>query len=424
VPITVLCVIVVAAVFVLCCLTDLVRAQVRHLPKAAWAIIICFTVPWGGLAYLAFGRVWAAKAIAAPVPEAPPGPTPAPASVHAQLVPRRPRSAPVSVEVDRLVKRFGTVTAVDALSFTVRPGTVTGFLGPNGAGKTTTMRMLLGLNAPSAGAALIGGRRYQDFTRPLYEVGALLDATAVPAGRSALHHLLALAQSNGIGRRRVNEVLELTGLAAVATRRVGEFSLGMKQRLGIAAALLADPPVLLLDEPANGLDTDGIRWIRQLLRSMAAEGRTVLISSHLMSEMALTADHLIIIGRGRLLADTPTAQFVSAARRDVLVRTPWSDELAGLMTAAGAAVTREDDGALAVTGLDAPAVGELAAAHGLALHELIARHASLEDAYLAITGDSADYQAGNTSTGDTSPGSAGGHSTGAGNTGTEGTTVK
>jgi ABC-2 type transport system ATP-binding protein len=412
----VLCILVVAAVFVVCCLADLIRAPVRYLPKAAWAVIVCLIVPWGGVAYLAIGRVWGTAAVAAPGQAADrrlePGPgqspeaarAPAPALVPGPLVPRRPRSAPVPVEVNRLVKRFGTVTAVDGLSFTVRPGTVTGFLGPNGAGKTTTMRMLLGLNAPSAGTALIGGRRYQDYTRPLYEVGALLDATAVPAGRSARHHLLALAQSNGIGRRRVNEVLELTGLTAVATRRAGEFSLGMKQRLGIAAALLADPPVLLLDEPANGLDTDGIRWIRQLLRSMAADGRTVLVSSHLMSEMALTADHLIIIGRGRLLADTPTAQFVSGARRDVLVGTPRSDELAGLLAAAGAAVSREDNGALAVTGLGAPAVGELAAAHGIALHELIPRHASLEDAYLAITGDSADYQAGNTGTENTSAG--------------------
>jgi ABC-2 type transport system ATP-binding protein len=316
-------------------------------------------------------------------------------------------SGPVTVEVDRLTKRFGPVTAVHELSFTVRPGTVTGFLGPNGAGKSTTLRVLLGLNAPTSGTALIGGRRYQDLTWPLHQVGALLDATALPAGRGARDHLLALAYSNGIGRggarrggasRRVDEVLELTGLTTVAGRRTGEFSLGMKQRLGLAAALLADPPVLLLDEPVNGLDPEGIRWIRELLRFMAGEGRTILISSHLMSEMALTADHLVIIGRGRLLADTPTARFTAAARRDVLVRSPRSGELAGLLTSAGAVVSPEDDGGLAVTGLDAAAVGELAAAHGVALHALTARESSLEDAYLAVTGESAEYRSASTST--------------------------
>ncbi len=306
-------------------------------------------------------------------------------------------SGPVTVEVDRLTKRFGPVLAVDELSFTVLPGRVTGFLGPNGAGKSTTLRVLLGLNAPTSGTALIGGRRYQDLTWPLHQVGALLDATALPAGRTARDHLLALAQSNGIGRPRVTEVLELTGLGAVAARRTGEFSLGMKQRLGLAAALLADPPVLLLDEPVNGLYPEGIRWIRQLLRFLAAEGRTILISSHLMSEMAQTADHLVIVGRGRLLAYTPTARFTAAARRDVLVRAPRAAELAGLLTAAGADVSTEDGG-LAVTGVDAAAVGELAAAHGIALHELTVRESSLEDAYLALTGASAEYLSASTST--------------------------
>jgi ABC-2 type transport system ATP-binding protein len=298
------------------------------------------------------------------------------------------------IEVDQLTKRFGSVTALDGLSFSVRPGTVTGFLGPNGAGKTTTMRVILGLQAPTAGTALVGGRRYQEVIRPLHVVGSLLDATAVPGGRSAWFHLLSIAQSNGMGRRRVMEVLELTGLETVASRRVGEFSLGMKQRLGIAGALLADPPVLMLDEPVNGLDPEGIRWIRQLLKAMAAEGRTVLVSSHLMSEMALTADHLVIIGRGRLLADTPMALFVSRTHRDVLLRSPRASELAALLTAAGAAITPEGDGALVVTGMDAPAIGDLAARHGIAVHELVPRHASLEEAYLDLTGGSTDYRAG------------------------------
>jgi ABC-2 type transport system ATP-binding protein len=298
------------------------------------------------------------------------------------------------IEVDRLRKRFGPVTAVDGLSFTVRPGQVTGFLGPNGAGKTTTMRIILGLDAPTSGTALVGGRRYQAITRPLRQVGSLLDASAVPGGRTAWYHLLSIAQSNGIGRRRVTEVLQLTGLDTAARTRLRAFSLGMKQRLGIAAALLGDPPVLVFDEPVNGLDPEGVRWIRQQFKTMAAEGRTVFVSSHLMSEMALTADHLIIIGRGRLLADTPTDRFVeSGAGTDVLVRSPRADELARLLAGRGATVARQDDGGLAVTGLDAPAVADLAAEHGLAVHELVPRHASLEQAYLDITGDSAPYRA-------------------------------
>ena len=224
--------------------------------------------------------------------------------------------------------------------------------------------------------------------------GSLLDATAVHGGRTAWFHLLSIAQSNGIGRRRVMQVLEAAGLAAVAGQRVRGFSLGMKQRLGIAVALLADPAVLIFDEPVNGLDAVGVRWIRQLLKSMAAEGRTVLVSSHLMSEIALTADHLIIIGRGRLLADTPTDRLVSGTRQDVLVRSPRADELAGLLTARGAAVRPEGDGGLAVTGLDAPAIGDLAVGHGIAVHELVPRHASLEQAYLDLTDASTDYRAG------------------------------
>ena len=298
------------------------------------------------------------------------------------------------IELNRLTKRFGPVTAVDDLSVTVSPGRVTGFLGPNGAGKTTTMRIILGLDAPTSGTALVGGRRYQQIIRPLRQVGSLLDASAVHGGRSAYDHLLSVAFSNGIRRSRVTQVLELTGLDSVAGKRVRGYSLSMKQRLGIAAALLGDPAVLMFDEPVNGLDADGVRWIRQLLRQLAADGHTVLVSSHLMSEMALTADHLIVIGRGRLLADTPTDSLTkSSARADVLVRSPRARELAALLTARGAAVTVEDDGGLAVTGLDAPAIADRAAQHGIAVHELMPRHPSLEQAYLDLTATSTDYRA-------------------------------
>jgi ABC-2 type transport system ATP-binding protein len=296
------------------------------------------------------------------------------------------------IELNRLSKRFGSVTALDDLSFTVRPGHVTGFLGPNGAGKTTTMKIILGLDAPSAGTALVNGRRYDRLVRPLHQVGSLLDATALHGGRTARLHLTSIARSNGIGRRRVAEVLTLTGMEAVADRRVAGYSLGMKQRLGLAAALLGDPPVLMLDEPVNGLDTEGIGWIRQFFKTLAAEGRTVLVSSHLMSEMALTADHLIVIGRGKLLADMPTAQLIAAnARHDVLLRSPRVGELAGLLSARGATVTPQPDGAVVVTGLDAAAIGDLAASHGIAVHALVPRQASLEDAYLDLTGESVDY---------------------------------
>ncbi len=298
------------------------------------------------------------------------------------------------IELNRLTKRFGPVTAVDDLSVTVSPGRVTGFLGPNGAGKTTTMRIILGLDAPTSGTALVGGRRYQQIIRPLRQVGSLLDATAVHGGRTAYDHLLSVALSNGIRRSRVTQVLELTGLGPAAGKRVRGYSLGMKQRLGIATALLGDPPVLMFDEPVNGLDPDGVRWIREFLRQLAANGHTVLVSSHLMSEMALTADHLIVIGRGRLLADTPTGRLTkSSARADVLVRSPRARELAALLAARGAAVTVEDDGALAVTGLDAPAIADLAAAHGVAVHELTPRQPSLEQAYLDLTATSTEYRA-------------------------------
>jgi ABC-2 type transport system ATP-binding protein len=299
------------------------------------------------------------------------------------------------IEVERISKRFGPVTAVDDLTFTVRPGRVTGFLGPNGAGKTTTMRIILGLAEPTSGRALVGGRRYAGLIRPLREVGSLLDATALHAGRTGWAHLWSIAQANGITKPRVTEVLGLTGLEAVARRRVGDFSLGMKQRLGIAAALLGDPPVLMFDEPVNGLDPEGIHWIRGFFRELAADGRTVLVSSHLMSEMAQTADHLVIIGRGRLLADVPTAELIeSSARRDVLLRTPRAAELAELIAQRGGTVTRQDDGALVVTGLDAAAIGDLAAGDGIAVHALIPRQASLEDAYLDLTGESTDYRGG------------------------------
>ncbi len=384
-----LAVLVMAAGFAVFCLADLARApHVRHLPKPAWALIICCTIPWGGLAYLIFGRDWPASPATAPAPAIVPGVPPARRPAH------RPGPGSVDIGVTALTKRFGPVTALDGLSFEVRPGRVTGFLGPNGAGKTTTMRVILGLDAPTSGTALVGGRRYPEIIRPLWVVGSLLDPAAVHGGRTAWFHLLALARSNGIGRRRVSEVLELTGLEAVAERYIRGFSLGMKQRLGIAAALLGDPPVLMLDEPANGLDPEGIRWIRQLLTSMAAEGRTILVSSHLISEMALIADHLVIIGRGRLLADTPTAVLVAAAGRDVLVRSPRAGELAGLLTAGGATVTVEADGSLTVTGMEAAAIGDLAAGRGVAVHELVPRQASLEAAYLDLTSSSTEYRAG------------------------------
>jgi ABC-2 type transport system ATP-binding protein len=299
------------------------------------------------------------------------------------------------IEVHELAKRYGTAVAVDGLSFTVRPGRITGFLGPNGAGKSTTMRVILGLDAPTAGHATIGGQPYARLSRPLHQVGALLDAGAVHGGRTARNHLLAIAASNGIGARRVDEVLGLVGLEAAARRRVRGFSLGMRQRLGIAAALLGDPAVLLFDEPVNGLDPEGIAWIRGLFKQLAGEGRTVFVSSHLMSEMAVTAEHLVVIGRGRLVADTPIAQFVQqGSGGDVLVRSPAAPTLAVLLHRGGATVTAHADGALAVTGLDAAAIGDLAAAHHLPVHELTPRRASLEEAFMELTRDSVDYHAG------------------------------
>ena len=297
------------------------------------------------------------------------------------------------IESRDLSKRYGAVSAVDGLTFDVRPGVVTGFLGPNGAGKSTTMRMIVGLDRPSGGAVLVNGRRYRDIRRPLHEVGALLETGALHSGRDAYHHLLCLAQSNGIGRRRVQEVLDLVGLESVGRRRAGKYSLGMRQRLGLAAALLGDPPVLLCDEPVNGLDPEGILWIRTLLRRLAAEGRTVFVSSHLMSEMALTADHLIVVGRGRLVADASTSEIVArGSSSTVVVRTPTPDRLCALLAAEGADARDGDDGELTVSGLDAPAVGDLAAAQGIRLHELTTRRASLEEAFMALTRDSVDFR--------------------------------
>ncbi|MEV3993855.1 ATP-binding cassette domain-containing protein [Streptomyces sp. NPDC049837] len=298
-----------------------------------------------------------------------------------------------ALEVRELTKRYGGKAAVDGLSFTVRAGRVTGFLGPNGAGKTTTMRMLLGLAAPDAGHAWVGGRPYSRLAHPMREVGAVLDVRAAHPGRTARGHLWALASSNRIARRRVDEVLEITGLAGVAHKRVGGFSLGMSQRLTVAAALLGDPGVLLLDEPVNGLDPEGVRWIRDLMKGLAAEGRTVFVSSHLMSEMEMTADHLVVVGRGRLIADVSMRDFIARSSRNaVRVRSPHAVELVGALGRAGGHVTADDAGTLLVTGLDPERIAEAAAACGALLHELTVRRASLEDAFMELTGQSVDYR--------------------------------
>jgi ABC-2 type transport system ATP-binding protein len=301
------------------------------------------------------------------------------------------------IEVRDLTKRYGDKLAVDHLSFTVEPGRVTGFLGPNGAGKSTTMRLILGLDRPQAGTATIDGKRYDQLARPLTAVGALLEAKATHNGRSAYNHLLFLAQSQGLPRRRVDEVLALVGLTPVADKRTGGYSLGMSQRVGIAAAMLGNPPVLLLDEPVNGLDPEGIRWIRNLMKQLAAEGRTIFVSSHLMNEMAVTADHLIVIGRGRLIADCPTQEFIErSSERSVLVRSPQAATLAGLISAAGGTVSSKqadgsEPGELSVTGLEAPRIGEIATAAGIVLHELTPRLASLEEAFMELTAGSLEY---------------------------------
>ncbi|WP_131738350.1 ABC transporter ATP-binding protein [Actinomadura roseirufa] len=296
------------------------------------------------------------------------------------------------IEAENLTKRYGDRTAVNDLSFTVVPGRVTGFLGPNGAGKSTTMRLLLGLDRPDRGDARIGGRHYRDLHEPLRVVGALLEARAVHTGRSAYNHLLCLAQTQGVGRRRLDEVIELVGLTGVARKRAGGFSLGMGQRLGIAAALLGDPSVLILDEPVNGLDPEGIVWIRTLMQRLAAEGRTVFVSSHLMNEMAVTAEHLIVIGRGKLIADCSTEQFIEqSTEKMVVVRSPDAARLADVLGREGATVAPDGDGLLTVTHMEAPRVGELAAAEGLVLHELTPRRGSLEAAFMELTRESVEY---------------------------------
>ncbi len=301
------------------------------------------------------------------------------------------------IEARDLTKRYGEKLAVDHLSFTVEPGRVTGFLGPNGAGKSTTMRLILGLDRPLSGMATIGGRHYADLPQPLRIVGALLEARAMHPGRSAYNHLLFLAQSQGLPRSRVDQVLALVGLTEAANKRTGAYSLGMSQRVGIAAALLGDPQVLVLDEPVNGLDPEGILWIRNLMKQLASEGRTVFVSSHLMNEMAVTADHLIVIGRGKLIADCSTQEFIErSSEKYVLVRSPEAARLADLVAAAGGKAEAQDEGgrqdaALRVTGMDAPQVGEIAAAERIVLHELTPRLASLEEAYMELTADSLEY---------------------------------
>jgi ABC-2 type transport system ATP-binding protein len=315
---------------------------------------------------------------------------------------------PGLIEARELTKRFGDKTAVSHLTFTVEPGRVTGFLGPNGAGKSTTMRLICGLDRANGGTATIGGRAYRDLKQPLRTVGALLEARAVHPGRSARNHLLFLAQTQGIPASRVEEVLDMVGLRDVAGKRAGGFSLGMGQRLGIAAAMLGDPRVLLLDEPVNGLDPDGIRWVRTFMRQLAVEGRTVFVSSHLMSEMSVTADHLIVIGRGQLIADSSTTEFIQrSSERSVLVRTPDRERLRTLLTAEGGTVAdAEPDGtaaaasagggdgappALIVTGLEAPRIGELAASAQVVLHELTPRLPSLEEAFMELTAGSVEF---------------------------------
>jgi ABC-2 type transport system ATP-binding protein len=297
------------------------------------------------------------------------------------------------IEARGLTKRFGDKLAVDGLTFTVQPGVVTGFLGPNGAGKSTTIRMILGLDVPTAGRVTVNGRPYAEHAAPMREVGALLEARAVHTGRTARNHLLALAATTGISRRRVDEVIGLVGLDEVARKRAGGFSLGMGQRLGIAAALLGDPATLILDEPVNGLDPEGILWIRTLLRDLAAGGRTVFVSSHLMSEMALTAEQLIIVGRGRLIASVSVADLTRGSRHSVRVRSPQAAQLRAALTGPQVTVTTEEAGVLDIEGLDSAEVGRVACARGIPLSELVPRTASLEEAFMELTRDDVEYRA-------------------------------
>jgi ABC-2 type transport system ATP-binding protein len=297
------------------------------------------------------------------------------------------------IEAESLTKRYGNKLAVDGLTFAVKPGVITGFLGPNGAGKSTTMRMIMGLDHPTSGWVTVNGKPYAEHQRPLAEVGALLEARAVHTGRSARNHLLAMAATTGIGPKRVDEVIGMVGLGDVADRRAGAFSLGMGQRLGIASALLADPQTLILDEPVNGLDPDGVRWIRNLLKGLANEGRTVFLSSHLMSEMALTADHIILVGKGRLLRDQSMAEFIAGASADlVTVRSPQAGQLASLLAGAGVTVRDVAEQTLEVQGLTSDRIGITAAGAGITLLELATNAASLEEAYMALTDDSIDYR--------------------------------
>jgi ABC-2 type transport system ATP-binding protein len=299
------------------------------------------------------------------------------------------------IEVRGLTKRYGAKVAVDDLTFGIEPGKVTGFLGPNGAGKTTTMRLILGLDYPESGTILLDGKKYHDLAYPMRKVGALLDAKAVHGGRSAYNHLLCLAQTNNLPARRVGEVLELVGLSEVARKRSKGFSLGMSQRLGIAGTMLGDPQVLMFDEPVNGLDPEGILWIRNLMKALAGEGRTVFVSSHLMSEMENTADHLIVIGRGKLIADCTMAEFIArSAGAAVRVRTPSPDQLVLAVAAKGGNATADGDGSLEVRGMTADVVGDIAFEQGIRLHELTTTRASLEEAFMALTADSVEYHAG------------------------------
>jgi ABC-2 type transport system ATP-binding protein len=299
------------------------------------------------------------------------------------------------IEAKGLTKRYGPTVAVDNLSFTVTPGKVTGFLGPNGAGKTTTMRLILGLDHPTSGQVTVNGQPFDRLADPMHQVGALLDAKALHGGRSAYNHLLCVAQSNNLPKRRVGEVLELVGLTDVASRRARGFSLGMGQRLGIAAALLADPQILMFDEPVNGLDPEGILWIRTLMKTLAAEGRTVFVSSHLMSEMENTADHLLVIGRGKLIADCTVAEFITTnSQQTVRVRTPQQDQLAMLLAAAGGTIREDGDGAVVVYGLDVTQIGDVAFENSIRLHELVPLRASLEEAFMELTASSVQFHAG------------------------------
>jgi ABC-2 type transport system ATP-binding protein len=314
------------------------------------------------------------------------------------------RKASALIEARSLRKEYGATVAVNDLTFTVQPGIVTGFLGPNGSGKSTTMRMIVGLDAPTSGSVMVNGKPYRQHLAPLREVGALLEARAIHPGRSARNHLLVLAASTGLSKQRVDEVLDLVGLTEVASKRTKGFSLGMGQRLGIAAALLGDPATIVLDEPTNGLDPEGILWVRNLLRKLAGEGRTILVSSHLMAEMAMTADHLIVIGRGNLIADVSTAEFTTSASIgvSVLVRTPQMALLAALLTGA-LSVTQTDSNTLNVSGLTSDQIGDIAGANNIIIHELTPQRASLEQAFMEMTSDAVEYRT-NGTTGTTTPG--------------------